>query len=321
MRFIVVGAGAIGGTLAAQLHVTGQDVEVVARGDHLDAIRSGGLVRVAPDGRAVAHVRAHAQVSDAVIDDDTVVVLATKVHQVEPVLDELLAHAGPDVPVACVHNGVEGERLAARRFRRVHGVLINVPGVHLTPGEVQVFATAPRGVLDIGRWPSGVDDTTRAIADAWTRAEFLSEACEDVMARKWAKLLGNVGNVLQVLCGTDREGWDQLYERVRDEAEAVVAAAGITVDAATQQHRAQLVARADIGDVRRPGGSTWQSAVRGQPVETTALNGEICLLGRLHGVPTPANDLVQAEALALVAAGDPIGSRDQAALLARLDTG
>ena len=318
-RTVVVGAGAIGGALAVGLAESGQAVEVVARGAHLDAIGRGGLTREAPDGPVTVRVPAHGHVSEAVIDEDTVVVLATKAHQVEPVLDDLLAHAGPGVPVACMHNGIEGERLALRRFRQVQGVLINTPGVHLEPGIIRVYATEPRGILDVGRYPSGRDDLSVRLAASWTAAGFLSEATDDIMARKWAKLLGNVGNALQVLCGTDRASFDDLYGVVRAEAEAVVAAAGISPDLEVQQRRAGLVARADIGIERRPGGSTWQSAVRGHAdSEVTMLNGEIALIGRLHGIPTPANDLVQAETLKLLRDGDPVGSRDQTDLLRRL---
>ncbi len=319
-RFVIIGAGAIGGTIAVQLHRAGHHVEVVARGDHLQAIRRGGLTRVAPDGSVTVRLTARAQVREVRLTPDSIVIVATKVHQAEVVLDQLLAHGGPDVPVVCAQNGVDGERMALRRFHHVYGMLVNVPGVHLTPGEVQVFAAAPRGLLDVGRYPSGVDERARLIASALTDAQFTSEACEDIMARKWAKLLGNVGNALQVLCGADAPFPETLYGRLRAEAEAAVAAAGITVDFATQQHRATLVARDDIGGVARPGGSTWQSAIRGTgDVETLALNGEICLLGRLHGVPTPANDLVQAQTVALVAGGGEIGSWTEADLLARLD--
>ncbi|HUG85699.1 MAG TPA: 2-dehydropantoate 2-reductase N-terminal domain-containing protein [Euzebya sp.] len=316
--FLIVGPGAIGGTLAVQLHRAGHSVEVVARGAHLEAIREEGLELVAPDGRWTAPLVSHARVSEATITTDTVVVLATKDHQVEPVLDELLAHAGPGVEVACTHNGVEGERLALRRFRNVHGVLINVPGVHLTPGRVEVYAAVPRGVLDIGRYPVGSDLTTRMIAAAFTQAQFLSEACHDVMARKWAKLLGNVGNSLQVLCGLDAD-IDPLHRVLRAEAEQVAAAAGVSVDQDTQSHRARLVARAPIGGVARHGGSTWQSAVRGTGgVEVAMLNGEICLLGRLHGVATPANELIQTEVLALLARGGAVGTHTVGALLDRI---
>lgn len=319
VRTVVIGPGAIGGVLAVQLHRSGQPVEVVARGAHLEAIRRDGLTRVAPDGTEVVPLRAHATIADAAVTPDDRVVIATKSHQAEPVLDQLLAGAGPSLPVACASNGVETERLALRRFDDVTAVLVNVPAMHLVPGVVEVYAVVPRGVLDVGRYPTGVSPSAEAFADSFTRAEFLSEATPDVMARKWSKLLGNVGNVCQALCGRERERWDELYGVLRAEAEAVLAAAGITPDLEVQRSRAAMVDRRDIGDRAKSGGSSWQSVERGTgDIESVALNGEIALLGRLHGVPTPGNALVQAEALRLVAAGEPAGSRDQTDLLARI---
>lgn len=320
MRIVVVGAGAIGGVLAVGLHEAGLDVEAVARGEHLAKIQRDGLVRRAPDGEVTATIVAHPNVVAANIVEADLVVLATKTQQAEVVLDDLLAQAGPAVAVACVSNGVEAERLALRRFETVLGVLVNVPAVHLEPGIVEVYATPPRGLLDVGGYPAGVPAQARDFAAAAAAADFLSEAVPDIMRRKWAKLLGNVGNVCQALCGTDADSWRPLYDRLRAEAEAVVRAAGIEPDLETQQRRAALVSRADIGDLRRPGGSSWQSVVRGTgDIETVALNGEITLLGRLHGVPTPANALVQAEALRLVRDGRQPGSISADDLLARLD--
>ena len=58
--------------------------------------------------------------------------------------------------------------------------------------------------------------------------------------------------------------------------------------------RGDLLSLARVGGARRGGGSSWQSLARGLgSIETDYLNGEIVLLGRLHGVPTPANALVQ----------------------------
>ena len=223
-RIVVLGAGAIGGVVAAQLHRAGVDVEVIARGAHLEAIRRDGLVRDAVDGRHVARVAAHATVAEAKVGPHDVVLIATKSHQVDPLLDDLLVQAGPEVVVACATNGVWTERLALRRFGHVLGVLVNVPAVHLAPGVVEVYASAPRGVLDVGRTTPGPDAAARDLSAALREAEFLSEATPRVMDRKWAKLLGNVGNVCSVLFGPERDRWDDVYRRLRAEAEEVVAA-------------------------------------------------------------------------------------------------
>jgi 2-dehydropantoate 2-reductase len=326
-RFVVVGAGAVGGSLAVQLHRAGQPVEVVARGPHLAAIRRDGLTRVAPDGSSTVRLRARGGIGELTFTDDLVVVLSTKVHHAEPLLDALLTFGGPDLPIVCAQNGVDGERMALRRFRRVLGCVVNVPAAHLQPGEVRLYAEAPRGVLDVG--PAGRPDGALAadlaalgadVAGAFRAAEFLSDFVPDVMARKWAKLLGNVGNAVQVLCGPEVDA-TPLHDLLREEAHAVVVAAGIPVALDAQGTRTGEVARAPIGDEPRPGGSTWQGVVRGsEGVEAAALNGEISLQGRLHGVPTPANDLVHAEVRRLVDRGEAVGSRAVEALLAALAT-
>ena len=70
----------------------------------------------------------------------------------------------------------------------------------------------------------------------------------------------------------------------------------------------------------RGGGSSWQSLARGtRSIETDYLNGEIVLLGRIHGVPTPANELMQRVANRLANEGAPPQSIPLETLLAQLD--
>ena len=106
----------------------------------------------------------------------------------------------------------------------------------------------------------------------------------------------------------------------RAEAEAAFAAAGLPVaDDAAYAREVSGYAASAVGGRARQGGSTWQSVARGQgTVETDWLNGEIVRLGRLQGVPTPANALLQRETWRLLADGGEAGSVPAAALLARL---
>ena len=89
-------------------------------------------------------------------------------------------------------------------------------------------------------------------------------------------------------------------------------------EAEDRERRGDILRIIPIDDRTRPGASTWQSLARGLPVEVDHLNGEIVLLGRLHGVPTPVNELLQAATHAAVAARTPPGSVPAADLLARL---
>ena len=115
------------------------------------------------------------------------------------------------------------------------------------------------------------------------------------MRWKYGKLLNNLGNAVDALCGPDPEA-RPLQRRAWEEGAACLAAAGI--DAVTPEEDAAR--RGDRfqwgGDAARsrPGASSWQSLARGTgSIEADYLNGEIVLLGRLHGVPTPVNLLLQ----------------------------
>jgi 2-dehydropantoate 2-reductase len=105
------------------------------------------------------------------------------------------------------------------------------------------------------------------------------------------------------------------------EAEACFAAAGLPV-ASVEEDVANREGRMEVGEIpglARGGGSSWQSLVRGTgSIEADYLNGEICLLGRLHGVPTPVNALLQRRANAAAAEGLEPSSTTEAELLAEL---
>ena len=101
----------------------------------------------------------------------------------------------------------------------------------------------------------------------------------------------------------------------------MIAAAGIDCASAAEdaERRGDLISLRPVAGERRGGGSSWQSLARGTgTIEVDLLNGEIVLLGRLHGVPTPVNELLQVVAHELARAKAPPGSLSEADLLARL---
>ncbi len=131
------------------------------------------------------------------------------------------------------------------------------------------------------------------------------------MRWKYAKLLQNVNNVVQAVCGTEVQS-PELGRRLRDESLACFAAAGIE-PVPPDEFRARTTSyRLPGGTVPRPrstSNSTWQSLARGAgSVEVDYLNGEVSLLGRTHGVPTPANDAMAALTHRLARAGLVPGS-------------
>lgn len=318
MRYVVHGAGAVGGVIGARLHLAGLPVTLVARGAHLAEIRAHGLVLDAGDGRHRVRTPATDTAADVAWSDDTVVVLAVKSHQAATALDDLRRHAPRDTVVVCATNGVATETAVLRLFARTYAVCVMLPATHLEPGVVVAACHPTPAILDVGRIPAGTDETTAAIAADLRAAGIASEERADIMAWKRRKLLMNLGNGVDASFAPG-EAADRLAERALAEGEQVLAAAGLDVVSAAEDTRRRGTLLQRRTDLERRGGSTWQSLSRGTgDSEIDYLSGEVVLLGRLHGVATPVNEAVVAATRALAYAGRAPRSLDAAEVLATL---
>ncbi|MBA2715837.1 MAG: ketopantoate reductase family protein [Propionibacteriales bacterium] len=321
MRLVVFGAGAVGGVVGALLHRSGHDVVLIARGDHLTAIQRDGLRLVSPTSASVEHVRAVATPADVDWRVDDVVLLAVKSDATVAALSALAAVAPPGVALVSLQNGVANEPAALRWFEHVYGVCVMAPTGHLEPGVVEAHCAPTPAILDIGRYPGGIDATARAVASAFTDAGIVSQSRPDIMGWKYRKLLMNLGNAVYAVCSRG-DGFDELRDRIRLEGESALTAAGIEVisEAEDRARRGDILQSKPITGRPRGGGSSWQSLERRTgAIETDYLNGEIVWLGRRYGVATPANELIRREANRLAAARSGPGEADPLTLLTRLE--
>ncbi|HEV7936040.1 MAG TPA: 2-dehydropantoate 2-reductase [Actinomadura sp.] len=293
MRFIVYGAGAVGGVIGARLFQAGHDVTLIARGPHLAALREHGLLLETPDEAVRLRIPVAGHPGEVSYRPGDVVLLAMKTQDTAEALRALAASAPSEIVVVCAQNGVENERLALRAFARVYGVCVVLPAAHLRPGVVQVYSAPVAGVLDVGRYPEGADDTALAIVSAFRDGGFRSDVRPDVMTFKYGKLLANLGNAAEVVCGPG-EAMREIADLARREGAACLRAAGIGFTEADMGVYADVLRLRPVNDRHRFGGSSVQSLQRATgTVEADYLNGEIVLLGRRHGVPTPVNDLLR----------------------------
>lgn len=291
MRIVVLGAGAIGGVIAGHLARATREVLVLARGEQLAALRERGLRVETPDGPFDVRVAVQASSEMVAWRDDDVLVACTKVHDLAAALRDVAAPAS--VPIACMTNGIEGERIALRHARDVIGCCVFMPATYLVPGIVQVWATPP-GLFELGRYPDGTGDHADALAGELIAAGFDCIVRPNVMKWKRGKLLSNLMNGAEALSGPAART-SELASRARAEGRAVYAAANLscTTEAEDAERRGAITSR-EIAGAKRAGGSTWQSLSRGHTtLEIDYLNGEIAMLGRLNGVPTPVNEALQ----------------------------
>lgn len=316
MHFVIYGAGAIGGVVGTRLFEAGYRTTLVARGAHLDAIREHGVTVDTALGRRTVRVPAAANASDVDWTDDPVVLLCVKSQQTAAALDDLRAHAPASAPVVSAQNGVANEKAILRVFANVYALCVVLPALHLEPGVVVEASSEVPGILDIGRFPRGTDDRAEDIATAFRAAGFWAEFREDIMAWKYRKLMSNLVNGIDATF-RQSEAQRELVRRARAEGEAVLAAAGVEMISVDEDRdrRGSAIVRRQTGESSY-GSSTWQSVARGAgSVEVDYLSGEIVLLGRLHGIATPVNEIVQRETYRVAREHLPAGSLDAASVL------
>jgi 2-dehydropantoate 2-reductase len=323
MRYIIYGAGAVGCLIGGKLFMNGSDVVLIGRGAHLEAVRRDGLKlkHPNPDATETLPVTAVAHPSEVGFREGDVVLLTVKSQDTVAALDDLRLAADDAIPVICAQNGVENERMALRRFLNVYGMLLIMPAEHLQPGLVETTAWPMTGVCDLGRYPRGTDALAEAVAAELAGAGFAAMAQSEIMRFKYSKLHQNMINTLQAILPPDAEA-DDITKQLRAETEACFAAAGID-----WAPTAEMMARfrgggpppAGIGSSGWRGGSMWQSIARGVGnSEVDYICGEIALLGRQYGIPTPANEAVQIEVDRLARTKGVPGSLDIEALRAAI---
>lgn len=307
MRYVIIGAGAIGSGVGGLLHAEGAQVVLVARGAHLEAMRTDGLLVRTPDRVITGHPTVAGEPDEVALDVDDVLVLTTKTHQAPaalaawadaPVHQDGVAvgTAGEMLPVLTALNGVASEEMALRWFARVYGVCVWMPAVMVAPGEIVVRCAPVHAILHASRYPAALssDDDAALLAQVaadWGRAGIEVPLPEDVMPWKHRKLLGNLGNAVQALLGDGSAGRD-VATAARAEAEALYDLAGIATNSEESERasRDRLQARDVPGAPEQMGGSTWQSLQRGTgSAESDYLNGEIVAIAHRLGRTAPVN--------------------------------
>lgn len=336
-RYVVVGAGAVGGALGALLDRAGGEVLLVARGEHGEAIRRDGLRVRCPDTSFTVHAPCIEQPQQTHLTPQDIIIVATKTQHVEAAAsawadapvhdtdDRVLGSAGERLPVLVATNGVSGEEIALRYFDRVFGVCVIFPTVMIDPGEVLIRSVPPRGIFHIGRFGLASDDESddallTALSRDWDAAGLMVHRPVELMTWKYRKLLTNVGNILQALLA-DVAVVEDIRRAAEDEALHVLEHAGIAVISEEDAHHAwRVLSTLPIpGEPAMLGGSTWQSLVRGSgSLETDYLNGQIALIARRSGSSAPINARLAALARRAAREGAAPGDIDAARLRAEL---
>lgn len=313
MKTCIVGAGAIGGLLAARLAAAGCETTVVERGERLEAIREQGLRLRSPDGSEL-RVRPRAVATPAEAGRHDLVILAVKSYQIADVAPGLCDALAPEGVVLPVQNGVPwwyfqryaGEH-AGRALESVDpggAIAAQVPSERVL-GAVAFPAAEVKaaGVVELvegnrftlGELDGAVTGRAEAVARLLVSAGFKAPVATDIRAEVWTKLLGNLSfNPVSALSGATMAGICRhpqaraLILGMMQEAWAVAEALGVRMRVSIEKRMAGAEA---VGEHRT---SMLQDVLAGSRTEVDALLGAVVELGRLVGVATPAMAAVYA---------------------------
>jgi 2-dehydropantoate 2-reductase len=329
MNVTVIGAGAIGGLLAAKLAAAGERVSVVARGEHLRAIRERGLVLKEGGEEVIARVDATDRIAEAGRPD--LVVLAVKAHQLAPIAADVASILSPATMVLTAQNGIpwwyffkhggphEGVRLksvdpggAIADHLPIDAIIAGIvyPAAEIeSPGVIRHIEgnRFPLAEID-GKKTERVAALSRLFFDAG----FKSPVLADVRAEIWTKLWGNLAfNPISALTRAMLDDICRfpptraLAAAMMREAQAVGEAFGARFRISAEQR----IAGADGVGAHKT--SMLQDIEHGRAIEVDALVGSVVELARLADIATPHLDAVYAVAKLLgetVARGGPPAS-------------
>ncbi len=313
MKICVFGAGAIGGNFAARLADAGNDVSVVARGAHLEAIKAKGLTLIAGDKKIVARVRASDRPADLGTQD--ILISTLKANGLPALAEGVGPLLGPETGVVFAQNGIPwwygrglNGRPAAPDLSRLDpgGALLKAVGYERTLGGA---ITSPNHVSEPGvihneqpdrntLWVGEIDDRqtprVEALRKALIAAGIGSPSTTDIRYDIWHKLMANLtGSTVALILGQPSLVQktpivNAICRRAHAEALAVAAAHGVTLD--------------DSPDVRygpkrvyfnhRP--SILQDYDLGRPMEVEAIVRAPVAFARSAGVATPTLDTIEA---------------------------
>ena len=310
MKICIFGAGAIGGYLGAKLAAHGTDVSLVARGPHLDAMRTNGLRLIDETGET--NVRVNASSDPADLGEQDYLVITLKAHSVPPMVEKMAPLIGKHTTILSCVNGVPWWY-----FYKLGGDLDGTQLESVDPAGAQWNGFGPEKVLGCVVYPAaevvepGVikhiegnrfslgepdgqkSDRIVTLSKIFSEAGLKAPVRPRIRDEIWVKLWGNLSfnpisalthATLDILC-TD-PSTRIVARNMMLEAQEIAEKLGVKFPIDVDR---RIEGGAAVGAHRT---SMWQDLDMGRPMEIDALVGSVKELGRITDTPTPTIDVV-----------------------------
>ena len=295
MRIAVMGAGSIGGYFGGMLARDGNEVSFIARGAHLDAIKSNGLKVVRDEEEFTVRCQATDDPDEVGFVD--LAMLCVKTYQNEVAVPLMQPLVGPETTVLCLQNGVDSYLKAVQTLgeeRVLPGAAFIEAGM-LGPGMIQQTGGVVRIIMGE---TSGVETPRcRAIRDAFLAAGVPAEVLADIRAGQWEKFMfiATMAGVTSMAQTTLAElmpqpDWRKVVLACLAEIDTVGRADGVGLPRDILSDTVNYMEN-NLGDLNA---SMYTDLLAGRPMELDALNGAVVRIGQQIGVATPINDVIYA---------------------------
>lgn len=310
-KVVIIGAGAVGSTIGALLDQAGEQVFLIGRRAHVQAINMGkGLLMDGIKGEIKAEVRA----LETLDFRPDLVLLTVKTQDVIPALESIKPYID-GVPVLTMQNGVRSDELAAGVIGRENlmSAVMRITSTYLEPGRVTYVEG---GGLVIGPPFPECRVPPEIFIDMMTGI-MPTAVSSNIHGAHWSKLILNLNNALPAITGKDMDTFitnPALFRAsvlLMKEGLGITRAHGVALEPLpdTPMGFIKLLPYMPTGIARRlislgfrrarkaaAGlpfyGSTLQSIKRGRPTEIDYLNGEVVRMGKEAGIPTPYNERI-----------------------------
>ena len=305
MRIAIVGAGAVGAYLGAKLSGSGEEVFLIARGPHLQAMKVKGVRVYSPLGDFEAHPTATGNYKEIGVVD--YVFLTVKAHGLTDVVSKLEPLLGPDTSVVSAQNGIPwwyfqrhggqwdgthlesvdpGGKIAdSIPPERVIGCIIYPSISILEPGVIQ---HVEGNRFSVGELDGITTDRCRRLADTLNKAGLRCPIRSRIRDELWAKLLGNLSfNPVSALTratlseiATHSEARAVIQDSMQ-EVDSVARGLGVKIPVTIER---RIEGAEKVGDHKT---SMFQDIMAGKPIEIESLVGSVIELGEKLGVNMP----------------------------------
>jgi 2-dehydropantoate 2-reductase len=292
MRFAIFGVGAIGGYFGGRLAQAGEEVAFIARGEHLEALRTKGLRVDSINGDFVLPA-VTATDDPSRIGAVDVVLVGVKTWQVPAAAESMRPLLGEDTLVLPLQNGVEAPAQLAKLLGREHvcGGLAKIISYIAGPGHIRHTGADP--YIALGELDNQPSDRLERLRRALQRSGVSAEIPPDITAALWAKFLfvaswGGVGAITRAPIGVIRSVSQTRRMLEGSMQEIYEVADALNVNLAPDAVSAAM----GFIDTLPPNGTTsmQRDIIENRPSEIESWTGAVVRFGRDAGVPAPINE-------------------------------